>query len=190
MDRPPAGATELVGIAVPARSQGLEYPERSRFSLEERTARARHCHPQERTGAAEIDQVQTIGSEPRGYRQIERIIDVGQRVALHRQIDVALRFCPVSGGRTEQDEKPEIRHHLGKIGQALSDELGNDSGGHAVTVSERRERDLGTQHLIKENVDRQLEVCHEAPLYTLGPLTRRGPGYDHIASAIGATMIG
>jgi phosphomethylpyrimidine synthase len=46
-------------------------------------------------------------------------------------------------------------------------------------------------HLIKENVDRQLEVCGEAPFYTLGPLvTDIAPGYDHITSAIGAAMIG
>ncbi len=46
-------------------------------------------------------------------------------------------------------------------------------------------------HLIKENVDRQLEVCKEAPFYTLGPLTTDiAPGYDHITSAIGAAMIG
>jgi phosphomethylpyrimidine synthase len=46
-------------------------------------------------------------------------------------------------------------------------------------------------HLIKENVDRQLEVCKEAPFYTLGPLaTDIAPGYDHITSAIGAAMIG
>jgi phosphomethylpyrimidine synthase len=46
-------------------------------------------------------------------------------------------------------------------------------------------------HLIKENVDRQMEVCHEAPFYTLGPLvTDIAPGYDHITSAIGAAMIG
>ncbi|EXX84791.1 thiamine biosynthesis protein ThiC [Paenibacillus darwinianus] len=46
-------------------------------------------------------------------------------------------------------------------------------------------------HLIKENVDRQMEVCGEAPFYTLGPLTTDiAPGYDHITSAIGAAMIG
>ncbi len=46
-------------------------------------------------------------------------------------------------------------------------------------------------HLIKENVDRQMAVCHEAPFYTLGPLvTDIAPGYDHITSAIGAAMIG
>lgn len=46
-------------------------------------------------------------------------------------------------------------------------------------------------HLIKENMDKQLECCHEAPFYTLGPLTQDiAPGYDHITSAIGAAMIG
>ncbi len=46
-------------------------------------------------------------------------------------------------------------------------------------------------HLIRENMDRQLEWCDEAPFYTLGPLTTDiAPGYDHITSAIGAAMIG
>src|SRR5512141_860397 len=46
-------------------------------------------------------------------------------------------------------------------------------------------------HKIKENMDRELAVCHEAPFYTLGPLvTDVAPGYDHITSAIGAAMIG
>jgi phosphomethylpyrimidine synthase len=46
-------------------------------------------------------------------------------------------------------------------------------------------------HLIKENMDRQLAACKEAPFYTLGPLTTDiAPGYDHITSAIGAAMIG
>jgi phosphomethylpyrimidine synthase len=46
-------------------------------------------------------------------------------------------------------------------------------------------------HLIRENMTKQLELCHEAPFYTLGPLiTDISPGYDHIASGIGAAMIG
>jgi phosphomethylpyrimidine synthase len=46
-------------------------------------------------------------------------------------------------------------------------------------------------HLIKENMDKQLAECHEAPFYTLGPLTTDiAPGYDHITSGIGAAMIG
>ena len=46
-------------------------------------------------------------------------------------------------------------------------------------------------HMIKENMDKQIEWCHEAPFYTLGPLTTDvAPGYDHITSGIGAAMIG
>ena len=46
-------------------------------------------------------------------------------------------------------------------------------------------------HMIEENMARQLEWCHEAPFYTLGPLTTDiAPGYDHITSGIGAAMIG
>ncbi len=46
-------------------------------------------------------------------------------------------------------------------------------------------------HMIKENMDLQLEHCHEAPFYTLGPLTTDiAPGYDHITSGIGAAIIG
>ncbi len=66
----------------------------------------------------------------------------------------------------------------------------------------RRAWDLGVQvmnegpghvpmHMIKENMDKQLEWCGEAPFYTLGPLTTDiAPGYDHITSGIGAAMIG
>jgi len=46
-------------------------------------------------------------------------------------------------------------------------------------------------HLIADNMAQQLSICHEAPFYTLGPLTIDcAPGHDHIASAIGAAMIG
>ena len=46
-------------------------------------------------------------------------------------------------------------------------------------------------HLIQENMEKQLQTCHEAPFYTLGPLTTDiAPGYDHITSGIGAAMIG
>jgi phosphomethylpyrimidine synthase len=46
-------------------------------------------------------------------------------------------------------------------------------------------------HMIKENMEKQLEYCHEAPFYTLGPLvTDIAPGYDHFTSGIGAAMIG
>lgn len=46
-------------------------------------------------------------------------------------------------------------------------------------------------HLLKENMEKQLDYCHEAPFYTLGPLTTDiAPGYDHITSAIGAAILG
>jgi phosphomethylpyrimidine synthase len=46
-------------------------------------------------------------------------------------------------------------------------------------------------HKIKENMEKQKQLCHNAPFYTLGPLTTDiSPGYDHISSAIGAAMIG
>ena len=46
-------------------------------------------------------------------------------------------------------------------------------------------------HKLRENMDRQMKACHEAPFYTLGPLvTDIAPGYDHITSAIGAAQIG
>ncbi|WP_300021202.1 phosphomethylpyrimidine synthase ThiC [uncultured Maribacter sp.] len=46
-------------------------------------------------------------------------------------------------------------------------------------------------HMIKENMEKQIQVCDEAPFYTLGPLTTDiAPGYDHITSGIGAAMIG
>jgi phosphomethylpyrimidine synthase len=46
-------------------------------------------------------------------------------------------------------------------------------------------------HLIRENVEKEMAICKEAPFYTLGPLvTDVAPGYDHITSAIGAAMIG
>src|SRR5216684_2931719 len=46
-------------------------------------------------------------------------------------------------------------------------------------------------HMIKENMDKQVKACQEAPFYTLGPLTTDiAPGYDHITSGIGAAMIG
>ena len=49
----------------------------------------------------------------------------------------------------------------------------------------------GHTYMIKENMDKQIEWCHEAPFYTLGPLTTDvAPGYDHITSGIGAAMIG
>jgi phosphomethylpyrimidine synthase len=68
---------------------------------------------------------------------------------------------------------------LTKIAWEMDCQVMNEGPGHVP------------MHLIKENMDKQLEWCGEAPFYTLGPLTTDvGPGYDHITSAIGAAMIG
>jgi phosphomethylpyrimidine synthase len=68
---------------------------------------------------------------------------------------------------------------LNKIAWAFDVQTMNEGPGHVP------------MHLIKENMDRQLEWCQEAPFYTLGPLTTDiAPGYDHITSAIGAAQIG
>jgi phosphomethylpyrimidine synthase len=68
---------------------------------------------------------------------------------------------------------------LTKIAWSLDCQVMNEGPGHVP------------MHLIKENMDKQLEWCDEAPFYTLGPLTTDiAPGYDHITSAIGAAMIG
>ena len=68
---------------------------------------------------------------------------------------------------------------LNKIAWAFDVQTMNEGPGHVP------------MHLIKENMDKQLEWCEEAPFYTLGPLTTDiAPGYDHITSAIGAAQIG
>ena len=73
----------------------------------------------------------------------------------------------------------ETQGELTKIAWEYDCQVMNEGPGHIP------------MHLIKENVDKQLEWCGEAPFYTLGPLTTDiAPGYDHITSAIGAAMIG
>jgi phosphomethylpyrimidine synthase len=68
---------------------------------------------------------------------------------------------------------------LTKIAWEMGCQVMNEGPGHVP------------MHLIKENMEKQLEWCSEAPFYTLGPLTTDiAPGYDHITSAIGAAMIG
>lgn len=68
---------------------------------------------------------------------------------------------------------------LNKIAWAFDVQTMNEGPGHVP------------MHLIRENMEKQLEWCGEAPFYTLGPLTTDvAPGYDHITSAIGAAMIG
>ncbi len=73
----------------------------------------------------------------------------------------------------------KVQGELNKIAWKHDVQVMNEGPGHVP------------MHLIKENMDKQLEWCGEAPFYTLGPLTTDiAPGYDHITSAIGAAMIG
>src|SRR5687768_16098595 len=73
----------------------------------------------------------------------------------------------------------ETLGELNKIAWEFDVQVMNEGPGHIP------------MHLIKENMEKQLEWCQEAPFYTLGPLTTDvAPGYDHITSAIGAAMIG
>jgi phosphomethylpyrimidine synthase len=73
----------------------------------------------------------------------------------------------------------EVQGDLTKRAWAKGVQVMNEGPGHVP------------MHMIEENMAKQLEWCHEAPFYTLGPLTTDiAPGYDHITSAIGAAMIG
>ena len=73
----------------------------------------------------------------------------------------------------------EVQGELTKRARAKGVQVMNEGPGHVP------------MHMIEENMAKQLEWCHEAPFYTLGPLTTDiAPGYDHITSGIGAAMIG
>ena len=73
----------------------------------------------------------------------------------------------------------EVQGDLTRRAWAKSVQVMNEGPGHVP------------MHMIEENMAKQLEWCHEAPFYTLGPLTTDiAPGYDHITSGIGAAMIG
>ena len=73
----------------------------------------------------------------------------------------------------------QVQGELTKIAWEYDVQVMNEGPGHVP------------MHLIRENMEKQLEWCAEAPFYTLGPLTTDiAPGYDHITSAIGAAMIG
>ena len=88
------------------------------------------------------------------------------------------------GAIADANDKPqfaelETQGELTRIAWEYDVKVMNEGPGHVP------------MHLIKENVDRQMDLCNEAPFYTLGPLTTDiAPGYDHITSAIGAAMIG
>jgi phosphomethylpyrimidine synthase len=114
------------------------------------------------------------------YTGFERICEIMKRYDVAFSLGDGLRpGCIADANDAAQFAELETLGELTKIAWAHDIQTMIEGPGHVPL------------HKIKENVDRQLEVCHEAPFYTLGPLvTDIAPGYDHITSAIGAAMIG
>ena len=103
-----------------------------------------------------------------------------------KQYDIAFSLgdglrpgCIADANDEAQFAELETQGELTRIAWEYDVQVMNEGPGHVP------------MHLIKENVDKQMVLCGEAPFYTLGPLTTDiAPGYDHITSAIGAAMIG
>jgi phosphomethylpyrimidine synthase len=114
------------------------------------------------------------------YTHFERICELMKRYDVAFSLGDGLRpGCIADANDAAQFAELETLGELTKIAWKHDVQVMIEGPGHVP------------MHLIKENMDRQVEVCHEAPFYTLGPLTTDiAPGYDHITSAIGAAMIG
>ena len=114
------------------------------------------------------------------YTEFERICEVMKKYDVAFSLGDGLR----PGSIADANDRPQLAE-LETLG-----ELTEVAWRHDVQVMIEGPGHV-PMHKIKENVDLQLEKCHEAPFYTLGPLvTDIAPGYDHITSAIGAAMIG
>ncbi len=114
------------------------------------------------------------------YTEFERICEVMKKYDVAFSLGDGLR----PGSIADANDRPQLAE-LETLG-----ELTEVAWKHDVQVMIEGPGHV-PMHKIKENVDLQLEKCHEAPFYTLGPLvTDIAPGYDHITSAIGAAMIG
>jgi phosphomethylpyrimidine synthase len=114
------------------------------------------------------------------YTEFERICEVMQRYDVSFSLGDGLRPGSIADANDEaQFAELETLGELTQIAWKRDIQVMIEGPGHVP------------MHLIKENVDRQLALCGEAPFYTLGPLvTDIAPGHDHITSAIGAAMIG
>ena len=114
------------------------------------------------------------------YSNFERLCEVMKRYDVSFSLGDGLRpGCIQDANDEAQFAELETLGELTKVAWEHDVQVMIEGPGHVP------------MHKIKENMDRQLEVCHEAPFYTLGPLTTDiAPGYDHITSAIGAAMIG
>ncbi|MCB9742178.1 MAG: phosphomethylpyrimidine synthase ThiC [Alphaproteobacteria bacterium] len=114
------------------------------------------------------------------YTNFERICELMARYDVSFSLGDGLRpGCIADANDAAQFGELDALGELTKVAWAKDVQVMIEGPGHVPL------------HLIQENMDRQLEVCHEAPFYTLGPLvTDISPGYDHMASAIGAAVIG
>ncbi|MDE4275406.1 phosphomethylpyrimidine synthase ThiC [Phaeobacter gallaeciensis] len=114
------------------------------------------------------------------YEHFEEICDICRRYDVSFSLGDGLRPGSIADANDEaQFAELETLGELTKIAWAKDCQVMIEGPGHVA------------MHKIKENMDKQLECCHEAPFYTLGPLTTDiAPGYDHITSGIGAAMIG
>jgi phosphomethylpyrimidine synthase len=114
------------------------------------------------------------------YTRFREICEIMRAYDVSFSLGDGLRPGSIADANDEaQFAELETQGELTKIAWEYDCQVMNEGPGHIP------------MHLIKENVDKQLEWCGEAPFYTLGPLTTDiAPGYDHITSGIGAAMIG
>ena len=114
------------------------------------------------------------------YTHFREICEIMQAYDVAFSLGDGLRPGSIADANDEaQFAELKTQGELNEIAWEMGCQVMNEGPGHVP------------MHLIKENMDKQLEWCGEAPFYTLGPLTTDlAPGYDHITSAIGAAMIG
>jgi phosphomethylpyrimidine synthase len=114
------------------------------------------------------------------YTHFREICEIMRRYDVSFSLGDGLRPGSIADANDEpQFAELKTQGELTKIAWEYDVQVMNEGPGHVP------------MHLIRENMEKQLEWCEEAPFYTLGPLTTDiAPGYDHITSAIGAAMIG
>ena len=114
------------------------------------------------------------------YTNFEEICEIMKSYDVAFSLGDGLRPGSIADANDEaQFGELEVQGELNHIAWKHDVQVMNEGPGHIP------------MHMIKENMEKQLELCSEAPFYTLGPLTTDiAPGYDHITSAIGAAMIG
>ena len=114
------------------------------------------------------------------YTKFREICEIMRAYDVSFSLGDGLRPGSIADANDEaQFAELKTQGELNKIAWEFDVQTMNEGPGHVP------------MHLIKENMEKQLEWCGEAPFYTLGPLTTDiAPGYDHITSAIGAAMIG